>query len=298
MKTAGRILGTALFLEGYNVQDAPRYGAERRGAPITAYVRADKTAINERGIIINPDLIVVADDSLIPMPAAGVTQGIGPDTVLLINSGIADEEWRRRLNISSRILILPTEDYEDRSQQPYIGTVCAGAAARLCGIVTLETLRAAVRQELGLFDENIIAENIEKAVLAYDFMAPHEGLLIEGKEVTAVDYVRPGWVDIPIEDALISSPAIHGAATSVQVLTGLWRTMRPIIDYENCNKCAWICGSFCPDNAITTDDRGYPAIDYDHCKGCLICVAQCPPHAISALPEASAAKRDQLEYAV
>ncbi|MEN8711676.1 MAG: 2-oxoacid:acceptor oxidoreductase family protein, partial [Arenicellales bacterium] len=32
MKTASRILGTAFFLAGYEVQDAPRYGAERRGA--------------------------------------------------------------------------------------------------------------------------------------------------------------------------------------------------------------------------------------------------------------------------
>ena len=30
MKTASRILGTAFFLSGYEVQDAPRYGAERR----------------------------------------------------------------------------------------------------------------------------------------------------------------------------------------------------------------------------------------------------------------------------
>ncbi len=30
MKTASQILGTAFFLEGYEVQDAPRYGAERR----------------------------------------------------------------------------------------------------------------------------------------------------------------------------------------------------------------------------------------------------------------------------
>ena len=40
MKTASRILGSAFFAEGYEVQDAPRYGAERRGAPIFAYVRA------------------------------------------------------------------------------------------------------------------------------------------------------------------------------------------------------------------------------------------------------------------
>lgn len=30
IKTASRVLGTAFFLEGFEVQDAPRYGAERR----------------------------------------------------------------------------------------------------------------------------------------------------------------------------------------------------------------------------------------------------------------------------
>ncbi len=40
MKTASRILGTAFFKAGYQVRDAPRYGAERRRAPIFAYGRA------------------------------------------------------------------------------------------------------------------------------------------------------------------------------------------------------------------------------------------------------------------
>ena len=51
VKTAGRILGTALFAEGFEVQDAPRYGAERRGAPLFAYVRAARREICERGVI-------------------------------------------------------------------------------------------------------------------------------------------------------------------------------------------------------------------------------------------------------
>ncbi|MEO2168127.1 MAG: 2-oxoacid:acceptor oxidoreductase family protein [bacterium] len=49
------------FLEGFEVQDAPLYGAERRGAPVFAYVRADRAPINERGVIRRPDLVVVAD---------------------------------------------------------------------------------------------------------------------------------------------------------------------------------------------------------------------------------------------
>ncbi|MCK4900049.1 MAG: 2-oxoacid:acceptor oxidoreductase family protein, partial [Anaerolineales bacterium] len=76
MKTASRILGTAFFLEGFEVQDAPRYGAERRGAPIFAYVRASRKPINERGIIRRPDLVIVADDTLVSIPAAGVLSGL------------------------------------------------------------------------------------------------------------------------------------------------------------------------------------------------------------------------------
>ena len=63
IKTAGRMLGTAFFAEGLEVQDAPRYGAERRGAPIFATVRASRHPIHERGVIPKPDLTVVADDT-------------------------------------------------------------------------------------------------------------------------------------------------------------------------------------------------------------------------------------------
>ncbi len=75
MKTASRVLGSAFFLEGFEVQDAPLYGAERRGAPIFANVRASREPIDERGVIRHPDLVVVADDTLISVPAAAVLQG-------------------------------------------------------------------------------------------------------------------------------------------------------------------------------------------------------------------------------
>jgi len=98
-------------------------------------------------------------------------------------------------------------------------------------------------------------------------------------------YEAPAWVDLPFEDARRSAPVIHGALTSVAVKTGLWRTMRPVVDYEHCHHCWWVCSTYCPDGAIAVDDEGRPEIDYDHCKGCLVCVAQCPAHAIVAVPE-------------
>jgi pyruvate ferredoxin oxidoreductase gamma subunit len=289
MKTASRILSNAFFLGGYEVQDAPRYGAERRGAPIFAYVRAAKQPINERGIINRPDLVIVADDSLVAIPAAGVLQGIGPQTVLMINSHEAAKTWEERLNVPGQVLILPvSEEVEDRAELPFLGTTCAGAAARLIGIIPLEHLQQAIRDELAHLGTEIVEKNLQQVAEAYELAAEYGGKVIEGAEISAQDYAKPEWIELPFEVASISAPTIHTGLTSELAATGTWRTLRPVIDYQLCSRCWWVCSEFCPDGAITVDDEGYPHIDLDHCKGCMICVAQCPPHAIEAVAESIA----------
>ena len=286
MKTASRILGTAFFKAGYEVQDAPRYGAERRGAPISAYVRADKSAINERGIISHPDLVVVADDTLVGMPAAGVTHGIDAHTVLLINSHESASTWRQRLNTKANILTLAArENVEDRATLPFIGSRCAAAAAALTDVISRDLLLEALCEELSHLNQDIITQNRDIALSEFDDMARHAGLIEQSGLPSASDYVKPEWIELPFENAQISNLAIHAGATSVKVRTGLWRTMRPVINYDKCSGCVWICSTYCPDGAINVRADGYPDIDYDHCKGCLICVAQCPPHAIESIAE-------------
>jgi pyruvate ferredoxin oxidoreductase gamma subunit len=286
MKTAGRILGTAFFLEGFEVQDAPRYGAERRGAPLFAYVRAAREPIHERGDIRQPALVVVADDTLVSTP--GVLAGITEDTVVLINSLEPPATWKKRLNITGAILTLPAEA-EDRAELRFIGATCAAAAARLTGAITSASLEQAIRDELADMSVDVVATNLEKALAAYAALADHAGCVVEKTEVSADTHDRPAWVDLPCDDARISAPNIHAAATSVQVRTGLWRTMRPVIDHDHCRGCSWICSTLCPDGAISVTAAGRPDIDYDHCKGCLVCVAVCPHHAIAAVPEHAAA---------
>jgi len=286
MKTASRILGTAFFKAGYEVQDAPRYGAERRGAPIFAYVRADKSAINERGIISHPDLVVIADDTLVGMPAAGVTLGVDTHTLLLINSHESGSTWRQRLNTDATILTLAArEDVKDRATLPFIGSRCAAAAAALTNVISRDLFIEALCEELGHLNEDIINQNRDIALSEFDDMTRHAGLAKQSGLSTASDYVKPDWIELPFERAEISNLAIHAGVTSVEVRTGLWRTMRPVINYEDCSGCAWICSTYCPDGAINVRMDGYPEIDYEHCKGCLICVAQCPPHAIESIPE-------------
>jgi len=285
MKTAGRILGNAFFQEGWEVQDSPKYGAERRGAPITSAVRADRQPIHERGVIQRPDLVVVADDTLVPVQTAEVLAGLSNDTVLLIDSNTDADTWRRRLGINSSIHTLPVPNTEDRAEQAHVGAICAGAAARLIGRISVDSLETAVREELEGFAGRVIETNVANARQGFELMAAYEGTVSPGDELTAADYTAPGWIELTAEKSELSAPTIYRTANSVQVRTGLWRTMRPVIEYDHCNRCNWVCGSFCPDSAISIDDNNYPVIDLEHCKGCLICVAQCPPHAIVSIPE-------------
>jgi pyruvate ferredoxin oxidoreductase gamma subunit len=285
MKTASRILGRALFRAGFEVQDAPRYGAERRGAPIFAYVRADREPINERGIIRQPDLVVVSDDTLLPVPAAGVLAGVDAHSVLLIRSRETADTWRARLNTPAHVHVLPLGDEAaDRAALPYSGAECAGAAACLLGVISEAVLDQALRVELAHLGEAVLQRNLDIALAAYAQMAEARGSVDEGPEADATDYEMPDWIDLPFEDAAVSAPVIHAGLTSQAVKTGLWRTLRPVLDEDRCNRCWWICSSLCPDGAIRVDG-GRPVIDYDHCKGCMVCVAVCPPHAITAQTE-------------
>jgi len=288
MKTASRILGTALFLEGFEVQDAPRYGAERRGAPIFAYVRAAREPIRERGLIHHPDLVATADESLVTVAQAGVLAGLGPDTILLINSEVSGETWRERLQTDARVLTLPVEA-DDVTELRFLGAACAAAAARCLGVVSWDSLGSAVEEELGEVGAETLDHNLARARDAWERMEPFSGCVKEGQSERADAYLSPDWIELPFQTAELSAPDIHAAGTSVQIKTGLWRSVRPVIDYERCNRCSWICSTHCPDSAIPVDADRTPRIDYDHCKGCLICVAVCPTHAIGSVPEPSAA---------
>jgi pyruvate ferredoxin oxidoreductase gamma subunit len=285
IKTASRILGTAFFWEGYEVQDAPRYGAERRGAPIFAYVRASKEVINERGIINRPDLGIVADESLLLLPVADVLGGVTEHSVLLIVTDEAPGVWKKRLNLKGRVFSLSSKVIvEEHAGFPLLGAACVGAAARLVGVISRKALEKAIREQLRPLGESIIGRNLAKARTAYDQMEASAGCVTEREEPSADSYETPHWIDLPFEEAGLSAPYIHAGGTSLKVETGAWRSLRPVIDRRRCHRCG-LCDIYCPDGVISLDAEGYPHIDYQHCKGCLICLIQCPTHAIKAIPE-------------
>jgi pyruvate ferredoxin oxidoreductase gamma subunit len=277
IKTGARILGSAFFEAGFEVQDAPRYGAERRGAPIDASVRASRAPIRERGALRSPDLVVVADETLVPVRSAGVLAALDARTWLLIRSALPAAAWRERLARAARVLTLAAPA-DERAELPFLGSACAAAAARLTGAIDWTAFEAALAREVEALGAGAASDSRTRARAAWDAFAPHAGVVVEGPERLPAGG-DPGWIELPLDPARIAAPDIHAPLTSLEVKTGLWRTQRPVVDPALCHGCAWICSSLCPDGAIAID-AGRPALDYDHCKGCGVCVAVCPHHAI------------------
>jgi 2-oxoacid:acceptor oxidoreductase gamma subunit (pyruvate/2-ketoisovalerate family) len=68
---------------GKHVQAFPFFGAERRGAPVKAFVRVDDEPIDLRSQVYMPDLLVVMSPDL---TGIAIAEGIKPEGRLLVNA--------------------------------------------------------------------------------------------------------------------------------------------------------------------------------------------------------------------
>jgi pyruvate ferredoxin oxidoreductase gamma subunit len=162
-----------------------------------------------------------------------------------------------------------------------------GATTRLIGEISPGSLEEAIRSELEDFGPAIVERSIERALERFDSLEAHAGCVAQGESPSPKSVAPPDWVTLEADPAFLAAPDVRGSATSERVPTGLWRTVRPVIDQALCNRCSWICSTLCPDGAIDVGIEREPSIDYDHCKGCLLCAAVCPPHAIGVVREAA-----------
>ncbi len=82
------------------------------------------------------------------------------------------------------------------------------------------------------------------------------------------------------------TPAPVGAQR--MMITGNWRSYRPVIDHEVCNLCL-NCVVFCPDACFQQNEAGDRVVlNLEFCKGCMICVTECTAGALT--------KADELDF--
>ena len=291
-KVASRVLGTAAFIEGYYAQDFPLYGAERRGAPIASFTRISREPVLERGIIAEPDIVIVMDETLLDDKMANPLAGVRDGAVVFINTTHSVSEAKARYKISAIVITLDlTKIGLEKLGKAVLSTLAGGVAAKLAGI-NEDSLRKAVEKETSeiVTDRNIIEKNIGAAVYCYNAIEPHPHpapLPSRGTEVPEGEGKKITVITVPFEPADISAPSVNSAANTPMRKTGNMRIFRPVWDYEKCTKCM-TCVARCPDGCIAVNENGFPYTDYDNCKGCMICAEECPADAITAEREVHA----------
>jgi pyruvate ferredoxin oxidoreductase gamma subunit len=284
MKTASRILGSAAFHAGYVVQDSPVYGAERRGAPMVAFTRMAQAPIRERGAIASPDLVVVADDTLLTEPAAAPLAGCDSACTLLINSVRDVRTLQEIARHDGRLLAadFTTPVLDLTGTLAALSTALGMAASALVGL-TLEDSLAGLDDELGAahLTPSQQTANVHLARTVYTRVQTWEPV-----HARPTDPATPAvpLVAVALAPPAQAAPSIYALANSPQRQTGSWRQFRPVLQREQCSRC-WLCFVWCPEAAIALDAEEYPVVDYNVCKGCLLCAYECPTQAFSVEKE-------------
>jgi len=74
----------------------------------------------------------------------------------------------------------------------------------------------------------------------------------------------------------------YAETNSYTAYVGDWRVLKPVYNRDLCIDCQF-CWIYCPDISIISRDKKMIGVDYDHCKGCGICVEVCPTNPKSLL---------------
>ncbi|MDI6776336.1 MAG: 4Fe-4S dicluster domain-containing protein [Syntrophales bacterium] len=78
---------------------------------------------------------------------------------------------------------------------------------------------------------------------------------------------------------------IHNLGNTLFMKTGSWRTFKPVIDHDKCNRCI-VCSDYCIEGVVYRKGKEEKiVIDYDYCKGCGVCAHECPLDAVEMVRE-------------
>jgi pyruvate ferredoxin oxidoreductase gamma subunit len=168
--TAAEMLSIAAFEQGRHAQAFPSFGSERTGAPVVAFCRIDDQEIRLREPIMEPDVLIVQDPTLLHQ--VDVFQGLKPDGYVLINTrrsfdelGLGEISQRFR---HERLITVPATDIAIKQLgRPLPNAVLLGGFAALSGLITLEAVEHAIRHK---FNGRVAESNVAGANEAYTYV--------------------------------------------------------------------------------------------------------------------------------
>jgi len=162
--TAAKIVAQAAYLDGYHgVTAAPFFGAERRGAPVSASTRISREPVLVVSQVEAPDVIVVLDHTLLKYQE--VTNGLVGGGWLVVNSWHQPDELGIQGDFS-----VATVDATAVCRElglivaglTVVNTAILGALVRATGIVGMANIEKVIRERFSNGAADINAEAIRR----------------------------------------------------------------------------------------------------------------------------------------
>jgi pyruvate ferredoxin oxidoreductase gamma subunit len=264
---ASQILAETFARAGFWVQSFPEFTAERRGAPISAFLRWDETPIHRRYKVRECDVLVCISQT--PRSSEAV-QKVRPGGLIILNA-----DSRLPYAGSLRIARVPgsriARDHGILSSEgrPMGNVAVLGACVRLLLPGGLDFLEHAIASRMGA---KAAEANIVAAREGYASCTTQRALVTDTAPAPTPE-IPPVASKVGFAVSTVDSLSNH---------TGSWSVDRPML-LEPCTSCG-LCALFCPEGAIARAD-GVVSIDYLYCKGCGICEVVCPVRNAIAMQE-------------
>jgi pyruvate ferredoxin oxidoreductase gamma subunit len=147
---------------GKFAQAFPSFGPERRGAPVTSFLRISEKPIRIREKVYQPDVVVVLDPTV--MNVTKVDAGLKPDGYLLVNTHRSAADLRAQYGFTQKIATLDAMQIAlEYLKVPITNTVMLGVFAKILGEATPEDVKEPFLARFGpkLGEKNLAA--FEKA---------------------------------------------------------------------------------------------------------------------------------------
>jgi pyruvate ferredoxin oxidoreductase gamma subunit len=143
--TSSQLLTQAAIFEGKYAIHIPEFGPERRGAPVRAFTRIDDKPIEIRYGVINPDIVVVIDPSLVSYREM-ITEGLKPGGKIIVNKPVESAE---KIGDFETYAVDAYRIAMDEFGRPIYNTPMIGALIGATKILSLESVIKAVRDRFG-----------------------------------------------------------------------------------------------------------------------------------------------------
>lgn len=164
--TSAKLLADASFRRGWTgITSAPTFGAERRGAPVTASTRLSCEPIRVFSQVVSPDIVIVLDESLVEVGGAAV--GLADGGLVIVNTSRDAAELD--LPSSARVF---AADVTGAAQAcgvlvggtPIVSAAILGSVSKATGVVDMESIELAIG---AAFPPAAADKNIEAARIAF-----------------------------------------------------------------------------------------------------------------------------------